>query len=67
MKIFLKIHIIFNNYLFIEGKSITIERNVWIATGVTILGVVTIGENSVVGVGAVGSYEGYSSQQLCGW
>ena len=67
MKIFLKIHIIFNNYLFIEGKSITIERNVWIATGVTILGVVTIGENSVVGVGAVGSYEGYSSQKLRGW
>lgn len=38
---------------YIEGKPIVIEKNVWIATGATILGGVTIGENSVVGAGAV--------------
>ncbi len=38
---------------YIEGKPIVIERNVWIATGATILGGVTIGENSVVGAGTV--------------
>ena len=38
---------------FIEAKPIVIQRNVWIATGATILGGVTVGENSVVGAGAV--------------
>lgn len=35
------------------GDPITIERNVWIATGATIIGGVTIGENSVVAAGSV--------------
>jgi acetyltransferase-like isoleucine patch superfamily enzyme len=35
------------------GKAIVIERNVWIATGATIIGGVTIGENSVVAAGSV--------------
>lgn len=30
-----------------------IEKNVWIATGATILGGVTVGENSAVGAGSV--------------
>ncbi len=38
---------------YIEAKPIVIMRNVWIATGATILGGVTVGENSVVGAGAV--------------
>ena len=38
---------------YIETKPIKIERNVWIATGATLLGGVTVGENSVVGAGAV--------------
>lgn len=38
---------------YIEAKPIRIEKNVWIATGATILGGVTVGENSVVGAGAV--------------
>ena len=38
---------------YIEAKPIVIEKNVWIATAVTILGVVTVGENSVIGAGAV--------------
>ena len=38
---------------YIEAKPILIEKNVWIATGATILGGVTVGENSVVGAGAV--------------
>ncbi len=38
---------------FIEAKPIVIQRNVWIATGATILGGVTVGESSVVGAGAV--------------
>jgi acetyltransferase-like isoleucine patch superfamily enzyme len=38
---------------YVEGKPIVIEKNVWIATGATILGGVTLGENSVVGAGAV--------------
>jgi acetyltransferase-like isoleucine patch superfamily enzyme len=37
----------------IEAKPIVIERNVWIATGATIIGGVTVGENSVVAAGAV--------------
>ena len=35
------------------GKPILIEKNAWIATGATIIGGVTIGENSVVAAGAV--------------
>lgn len=38
---------------YIEAKPIVIERNVWIATGATIIGGVTVGENSVVAAGAV--------------
>lgn len=37
----------------IEAKPIVIEKNVWIATAATIIGGVTIGENSVVAAGAV--------------
>jgi acetyltransferase-like isoleucine patch superfamily enzyme len=35
------------------AKPIVIERNVWIAAGATIVGGVTIGENSVVAAGSV--------------
>lgn len=35
------------------GKRIVIGRNVWIATGATIIGGVTIGENSVIAAGSV--------------
>jgi acetyltransferase-like isoleucine patch superfamily enzyme len=35
------------------AKPIVIERNVWIAAGATIIGGVTVGENSVVAAGAV--------------
>ena len=35
------------------GKPIVVERNVWIATGATIIGGVTVGENSVVAAGSV--------------
>ncbi|HEX5233574.1 MAG TPA: sugar O-acetyltransferase [Bradyrhizobium sp.] len=35
------------------GKPIVIERNVWIAAGATIVGGLTIGENSVVAAGSV--------------
>jgi len=38
---------------YIEAKPIAIEKNVWIATGATIIGGVTVGENSVVAAGAV--------------
>ena len=34
-------------------KPIVIERNVWIAAGATIIGGVTVGENSVVAAGSV--------------
>jgi acetyltransferase-like isoleucine patch superfamily enzyme len=37
----------------IEAKPIVIKKNVWIAAGATIVGGVTVGENSVVGAGAV--------------
>jgi acetyltransferase-like isoleucine patch superfamily enzyme len=37
----------------IIGKPIMIERNVWVASGATIIGGVTIGENSVVAAGSV--------------
>ena len=39
--------------VYIEAKPIVIEKNVWIATGATILGGVIVGENSVVAAGAV--------------
>ena len=35
------------------AKPIVIEKNVWIAAGATIIGSVTVGENSVVAAGAV--------------
>ena len=35
------------------GKPIVIGRNVWIAAGATVIGGVTIGENSVVAAGSV--------------
>jgi acetyltransferase-like isoleucine patch superfamily enzyme len=35
------------------GKPIVIERNVWIAAGATIIGGVTVGEDSVVAAGSV--------------
>ncbi len=35
------------------GRPIVIERNVWIAAGATVIGGVTVGENSVVAAGAV--------------
>jgi acetyltransferase-like isoleucine patch superfamily enzyme len=35
------------------GKPIVIERNVWISAGSTIIGGVTVGENSVVAAGSV--------------
>jgi len=38
---------------FVIGKPIVIERNAWIAAGATIIGGVTIGENSVVAAGSV--------------
>ena len=38
---------------FVIGKRIVIERNVWIAAGATIIGGVTVGENSVVAAGSV--------------
>jgi acetyltransferase-like isoleucine patch superfamily enzyme len=38
---------------FVTAKPIVIERNVWIAAGVTIIGGVTIGENAVVAAGSV--------------
>ena len=37
----------------VVAKPIAIERNVWIAAGVTIIGGVTVGENSVVAAGSV--------------
>lgn len=38
---------------FVTAAPIVIERNVWIAAGATIIGGVTVGENSVVAAGAV--------------
>lgn len=38
---------------FVLAKPIVIERNVWIGAGATIIGGVTVGENSVVAAGAV--------------
>ena len=38
---------------YVVGKPIVIERNAWIAAGATIVGGVTVGENSVVAAGSV--------------
>ena len=38
---------------FTTAKPIVIERNVWIAAGATIIGGVTVGENSVIAAGSV--------------
>jgi len=38
---------------FVIAKPIVIEKNVWIAAGATIIGGVTIGENSVAAAGSV--------------
>ncbi|GLS24049.1 nodulation protein L [Labrys miyagiensis] len=38
---------------FVTAKPIVIGRNVWIAAGATIIGGVTVGENSVVAAGSV--------------
>ena len=38
---------------FTTAKPIAIERNVWIGAGATIIGGVTVGENSVVAAGSV--------------
>ena len=38
---------------FVVAKPIAIGRNVWIAAGATIIGGVTVGENSVVAAGSV--------------
>ena len=35
------------------GKPILIEKNVWIAAGATIIGGITVGENSVIAAGSV--------------
>jgi acetyltransferase-like isoleucine patch superfamily enzyme len=40
-------------HAFTIAKPIVIERNVWVATGATIIGGVTVGENSVVAAGSV--------------
>ncbi|GHE20262.1 hypothetical protein GCM10017767_07830 [Halomonas urumqiensis] len=37
----------------LAGEPITIEDNVWLGGGVIVLAGVTIGENSVIGAGAV--------------
>ena len=50
---------------YVEAKPIVIEKNVWIATGATILGGVTVGENSVV-ASRSGCHEGCSAEQLRG-
>ena len=42
---------------FVIAKPIVIERNAWIAAGATIIGGVTIGENSVVAAGSVVTHD----------
>lgn len=37
----------------VTAEPIVIERNVWVAAGVTIIGGVTVGENSVIAAGSV--------------
>ena len=41
----------------VTAAPIVIERNVWIAAGATIIGGVTVGENSVVAAGAVVTHD----------
>src|SRR4051812_29229574 len=41
----------------VVAKPIVIEKNVWIAAGATIIGGVTIGENSVVAAGSVVTHD----------
>ena len=43
----------FKRRAYVEARPILIQKNVWIATAATILGGVTVGENSVVAAGAV--------------
>jgi acetyltransferase-like isoleucine patch superfamily enzyme len=43
-----------------------IERNVWIAAGATIIGGVTVGENSVVAAGSVERSPQYSCRRKPG-
>ncbi|MDQ8730828.1 sugar O-acetyltransferase [Bradyrhizobium sp. LHD-71] len=38
---------------YLLGRPITIEKGVWIAAGATVIGGVTVGENSVVAAGSV--------------
>jgi len=38
---------------YVIGKPVVIEKNVWIAVGATIVGGVTVGENSVIAAGSV--------------
>ena len=42
---------------YLLGKPITIERGAWIAAGATIIGGVTIGENSVIAAGSVVTHD----------
>ncbi len=42
-----------NKFSTVIGKPITIGDNVWITTNCTILGGVTIGENTIIGAGSV--------------
>ena len=42
---------------FVVAKPIVVERNVWIAAGATVIGGVTIGENSVVAAGSVVTHD----------
>jgi acetyltransferase-like isoleucine patch superfamily enzyme len=42
---------------FVSAKPIVIEKNVWIAANVTIIGGVRVGENSVVAAGAVVTHD----------
>src|SRR6195256_2520628 len=48
------------------GKPIVIEKSVWIAAGATIIGGVTVGENSVVAAGAGGTKDGSPNTLLGG-
>lgn len=38
---------------YVIAKPIVLERNVWIAAGATVIGGVTVGENSVIAAGSV--------------
>ena len=42
-----------NDFNSVIGKPITIGNNVWITTNCTILGGVTIGDNTIIGAGSV--------------